>query len=187
MSTKYNGKKAGHCDLCNVDVKDIFQHNKTKKHLEALKNGKNTTEQPEGSTRNAIPKPDSTEDRIRIVTPSGIEAGTGDTEVTEDSYPSELDNIPDIKEEPDEKNDNQRTIAGIQIIGENTGKKEKGALDRLLDTAFSEQYAPITMSILNNFAVMLNQKFSQGTPEQQEGALVQLVGGGTIRVPNKEF
>lgn len=37
LSKKYMNQRKGHCEKCNVDVKNIYQHRKTKKHLNDLK------------------------------------------------------------------------------------------------------------------------------------------------------
>lgn len=45
----------------------------------------------------------------------------------------------------------------IQIIDSNTGKKEKGIVDQVLEKLFSEELAPITTSILGALAAKLQQ------------------------------
>lgn len=96
------------------------------------------------------------------------------------------EDLPEVKEDlPEVKNEVPEKYQ-IQIIG-NESKKEKSGLDRLLDTAFSEQYAPITMSLLNNVALILQSRLGAGTQPQQTGAIVELVGGGKITVPNPNF
>jgi hypothetical protein len=89
----------------------------------------------------------------------------------------------DIENNENMQEDN-RSIAGIQIIDSNTGKKQPSGLDRLLDVVFSEQFAPITFSILDGIAKRLN---GTANNEQSEGNFVTTVSGAVIKVPNKEF
>lgn len=48
-------------------------------------------------------------------------------------------------------------INSIQIIDSNTGKKEKGIIDQIFEKAFSEEFAPITTSLLGALAARLQQ------------------------------
>lgn len=112
-------KTAGHCDVCNKDVKDLWQHNKGKKHLKMLEKAKSPEVPPEDTT--------------------GM--GEGVSIVEGPTTPSEVTQTP--TEEPQNK-----TIAGIQIIDGNTGKPEKSTVDNILEVAFSEQFAPITTALL---------------------------------------
>jgi hypothetical protein len=89
----------------------------------------------------------------------------------------------DIENNENMQEDN-RSIAGIQIIDSNTGKKQPSGLDRLLDVVFSEQFAPITMSILD---AIVKRVTNQHNPEQEEGKYVISVSGAKIPILNEDF
>jgi hypothetical protein len=53
-----------------------------------------------------------------------------------------------------------------------------------MDVAFSEQFAPITMSILD---AIVKRVTNQHNPEQKEGKYVISVSGAKIPVLNEDF
>lgn len=108
---------------------------------------------------------DNTDSRENIITPEKI----NDVEVQENEEIEEIE---------------KTTTGTIQIIDSNTGKKQPSGLDRFLEIAFSEQFAPITLSIMDGIAKRLS---GSANNEVEEGNLVKTVSGAVIRVPNKEF
>lgn len=80
----------------------------------------------------------------------------------------------------------QEVTHTIQIIDTSKSPegKAKSIVDQIGEVLFSEQIAPITMSILSG----LVSKFAgTANTEQEQGNIVELVGGGRIHVPNKNF
>ena len=77
-----------------------------------------------------------------------------------------------------------KTIAGIQIIDNNTIQPVKSSVDKIGEFLFSEQMMPVTTTILSALADRLNNTHNT---DQEAGAIVETVGGGKIQVPNKNF
>jgi len=89
----------------------------------------------------------------------------------------------DLKSENDIQIDPEESNPGniIRIVDGAEGEKAepvKGGLDKLMEYAFSEQMAPITMAILQGVAA----KFSPSpNNEQSEGRLTQVGSGAYIK------
>lgn len=80
-------------------------------------------------------------DNVNIVGDNGV-AG-----VTDEPNESKTEVQPNPKNE----------VNSIQIIDSNTGKKEKGIVDQIFEKAFSEEFAPITTSLLGALVARLQQ------------------------------
>lgn len=144
-----------YCELCGRVYSNIHQHYKTKKHQNAAASAEKSDDD---ST-------DSIENNENIITPEKI----NDVEVQENEEIEEIE---------------KTTTGTIQIIDSNTNKPQKSTVQEIMDIAFSDQFAPITMSILD---AILKRVTNQHNPEQEEGNLVTTVSGAVIKVPNKEF
>jgi hypothetical protein len=158
MATKATKK---YCDVCNAEVTNWHAHIRTKKHV-----------------KNSIDKEGLNDENTD--TRNGIEFYQCNEETTSrnDNEGNKImpPEIP-IKENMQETKENNSTITGIQIIDSSGNKKD--SLDRLLDIAFSEQFAPITMSLLAGIANKLN---GTANNEQSEGNFVTTVSGAKIKV-----
>jgi hypothetical protein len=90
-----------------------------------------------------------------------------------------------VEEEENEKlEEKEKTTTGtIQIIDGNT-KPQKSTVQQIMDVAFSEQFAPITMSILD---AIVKRVTNQHNPEQEEGKYVISVSGAKIPILNEDF
>jgi len=82
--------------------------------------------------------------------------------------------------------EDNKTIGQIQIIGASTGEKAKSTVDSIGELLFSEQVAPITLSIMSGLAGIIQQKL-QGAQSEQEGVVGEAVSGAKIHLPNKNF
>jgi hypothetical protein len=98
--------------------------------------------------------------------------------------PETIDNIPieEIKNDDDDIGNKQHNA--IQIIDSNTNKPQKSSVQEIMDIAFSEQFAPITMSILD---AIVKRTTNQHNPEQEEGKYVISVSGAKIPILNENF
>jgi hypothetical protein len=99
--------------------------------------------------------------------------------------PETIDNIPieEIKNDDDDDIGNKQHNA-IQIIDSNTSKQQKSSIQEIMDIAFSEQFAPITMSILDG---LVKRVTNQHNPEQEDGKYVISVSGAKIPILNENF
>lgn len=87
-------------------------------------------------------------------------------------------------EENEELEEKEKTTGTIQIIDSSTNKPQKSTVQQIMDVAFSEQFAPITMSILD---AIVKRVTNQHNPEQEEGKYVLSVSGAKIPVLNENF
>jgi hypothetical protein len=146
----------GYCEICNNEYANIYQHRQTQRHKdrESLINESRGQEE----TKNI----------------SGIiEPENNTIEQEEETNESQEEQI----REPEQR-------STIQIIDSNTNKPSKNIIEKALDIAFSEQYAPITVSILNGVAERFNNTHN---PEQKAGNIIKTVSGAEILVRNKDF
>jgi hypothetical protein len=117
---------------------------------------------------------------------AAIESGGNSIENNENIItPETIDNIPieEIKNDDDDDIGNKQHNA-IQIIDSNTSKQQKSSIQEIMDIAFSEQFAPITMSILDG---LVKRVTNQHNPEQEDGKYVISVSGAKIPILNENF
>lgn len=97
--------------------------------------------------------------------------------------PETIGDIPieEIENDDDIGNKHHDTI---QIIDSNTNKPQKSTIQEIMDIAFSEQFAPITMSILD---AVVKRATNQHNPEQEDGKYVISVSGAKIPILNENF
>jgi hypothetical protein len=116
---------------------------------------------------------------------AAIESGENSIENNENIItPETIDNIPieEIKNDDDDIGNKQHNA--IQIIDSNTSKQQKSSIQEIMDIAFSEQFAPITMSILDG---LVKRVTNQHNPEQEDGKYVISVSGAKIPILNENF
>jgi hypothetical protein len=116
---------------------------------------------------------------------AAIESGENSIENNENIItPETIDNIPieEIKNNEDDIGNKQHNT--IQIIDSNTNKQQKSTIQEIMDIAFSEQFAPITMSILDG---LVKRATNQHNPEQEDGKYVISVSGAKIPILNENF
>ena len=144
----------GYCEVCGREYSNIHQHYKTKKHQNAVAEAEKSN----------VENTDSIENNENIITPEKING----VEVQE----NENEEIP------------KNTTGTIQIIDSNTNKPQKSTVQEIIDIAFSEQFAPITMSVLD---AIVKRATNQHNPEQEEGKYVISVSGAKIPILNENF
>jgi hypothetical protein len=116
---------------------------------------------------------------------AAIESGENSIENNENIItPETIDNIPieEIKNDDDDIGNKQ--LNAIQIIDSNTNKPQKSTIKEIMDIAFSEQFAPVTMSILD---AIVKRATNQHNPEQEDGKYVISVSGAKIPILNENF
>lgn len=150
----------GYCEVCDREYYNIYQHRNSKKHkrneeLQKLKQPENNSNENSGNGVEYIETP---------------EIEQTNNEVNE------------VKEQEQKE---VKPPESIQIIDSNTGKKEKSILDEILEKAFSEQFAPITMSLINN--ILTKATGGNLNNEEEEGQIVETVSGAKVWLKNKEF
>lgn len=91
--------------------------------------------------------------------------------------------IEEVKDDDDDDIGNKQPNA-IQIIDSNTNKQQKSTVQEIIDVAFSEHFAPITMSIID---AIVKRVTNQHNPEQEEGKYVISVSGAKIPILNENF
>jgi hypothetical protein len=116
---------------------------------------------------------------------AAIESGENSIENNKNIItPGTIDNIPiqEIKNDDDDIGNKQPNT--IQIIDSNTNKPQKSTVQEIMDIAFSEQFAPITMSLID---AVVKRATNQHNPEQEEGKYVISVSGAKIPILNENF
>jgi hypothetical protein len=95
----------------------------------------------------------------------------GQTGIEEDSNVVRVEDEPEVQPQKEAETDTK-----IQII-DGEPKKEKSTINEIMEVAFSEQFAPITMSLLNAAVERL-----QGThnPERKKGNITYTQAGEEI-------
>jgi hypothetical protein len=95
----------------------------------------------------------------------------GQTGIEEDSNVVRVEDEPEVQPQKEAETDTR-----IQII-DGEPKKEKSTINEIMEVAFSEQFAPITMSLLNAAVERL-----QGThnPERKKGNITYTQAGEEI-------
>jgi hypothetical protein len=95
----------------------------------------------------------------------------GQTGIEEDSNVVRVEDEPEVQPQKEAETDTR-----IQII-DGEPKKEKSTIKEIMEVAFSEQFAPITMSLLNAAVERL-----QGThnPERKKGNITYTQAGEEI-------
>jgi hypothetical protein len=95
----------------------------------------------------------------------------GPTGIEEDSNVVRVEDEPEVQPQKEAETDTK-----IQII-DGEPKKEKSTINEIMEVAFSEQFAPITMSLLNAAVERL-----QGThnPERKKGNITYTQAGEEI-------
>lgn len=157
--------RKGYCEICGKEYAHITQHYTTKRHLKRAQAAENETNDDAGQAATV-----QTEDPDKYsVGPDGTVRD--DDKRTDVSIPAD----PETGYKNPDQGD-QMTTAGIRIYQETTPENKPGGIDRLLDIAFSEQFAPLTITILNGIAERL-------TPNQNN----DVVKPGQFRTENGDI
>lgn len=145
----------GICEICNREYANLYQHKQSARYKKAL-----GTEQ--------TPKKEKKEKKEL----KSLGVVTVDKTITEPIEPVKQVTEPTKTIEP------ASTIAGIQIIDGNTAKKQLSTLDTILEKAFSEQYLPLTTSIIG----ALTAKLAPTNTESHEGMIQTELGEWVAKI-----
>lgn len=181
MSQSVKERKKGYCEVCKKEYANYSQHLNTQKHkrnAETIQEKENNEKiNTSSSTGSNINDDESALNGNGIIYTEGESTDTG-------SRNRHTKEVSDMQNETD-MSENNKTIAGIQIIDSETGKKQKGIVDEIFEKAFSPEFAPVTMSILDGLAKRLSGETMN--QEQEEGQFVETVSGAKVWLKNKEF